>query len=318
MTVAATERMQRVLAIIPWVAAHDGPTITEVCDRFGVTREQLLDDLAVVWLVGLPPYTPDQLIDVVVDGDRVWIHYADYFSRPQRLTPEQGLALLAAGASFAALPGHDPEGPLARGLTKLADVLGVRPDDAMSIELGAAAPEVLDVLRDAVESHRRVRIDYYAYGRDERRERIVDPYRLHAAEGAWYLFGHCEDAGGDRVFRLDRIHAVTSLDETFEPPAELPPPALFRPSDDDPRVTLELSPAARWVVEEYPVEDLEERPRGRVRVTLAVTAVPWLERLLLALGPEARVVRAPKGAGLEDTARRAAARVLARYAAEGA
>ena len=51
-------RLQRLLAMVPWIAAHDGPTIDEVCERFGITPEQLAADLEVVWLVGLPPYTP--------------------------------------------------------------------------------------------------------------------------------------------------------------------------------------------------------------------------------------------------------------------
>jgi proteasome accessory factor C len=311
MPASAPERLQRVLAIVPWIAANDGPTIDEVSERFGVKRDELLEDLDVVFVVGLPPYTPDQLIEVVIDGDRVWIHYADFFARPQRLTPEQGVALLAAGASLAALPGADPEGPLARGVAKLAHALGVEAQEALSIELGDAPAGVLDALRTAVAEHRRVRLDYYTYGRDERTERTVEPYRLHADEGAWYLFGHCQQAGGDRVFRADRISAVEVLDEVFEPPAAIAPPELFRPSDDDPRVTLEIGAEAAWVAEQYPVEEVVETVDGRLRVRLAVTARPWLERLLLRLGPSCTVVDAP-----DDLARAgadAAARVLERY-----
>lgn len=315
MRATAAERLQRVLTIVPWVAANDGPTIDDICARFGVARDELLEDLNVVWMVGLPPYTPDELVEVVVDGDRVWIHYADFFSRPQRLTPEQGLALLAAGASFAALPGHDPDGPLARGLAKLANVLEIDVADALAIELGEAQPELLDLLRRAIGERRRVRIDYYAYGRDERRERVVEPYRLQAEEGAWYVFGHCREAGGDRIFRVDRIHGAELLDEGFELPAELPPLQLFRPSDDDPRVTLELAAEARWVAEQYPVEQVDEVGDGRLRVRLAITAKPWFERLLLRLGPSTKVVEAPDGSGLDTLASSAAARVLERYRA---
>ena len=105
--------MQRLLAMVPWIAAHDGPTVDEVCARFGLTPAQLAADLEVMWLVGLPPYTPDALIDVVQEGDRVWMHYADVFDAPQRLTPDQAVALLTAGASVLALPGADPDGALA-------------------------------------------------------------------------------------------------------------------------------------------------------------------------------------------------------------
>jgi proteasome accessory factor C len=64
------------------------------------------------------------------------------------------------------------------------------------------------------------------------------------------------------------------------------------------------------VVESYPSEEVEERPDGSWRVVLAVSERAWLERLLLELGPEARVV-AP--AGLQTVGAEAADRLLTRY-----
>jgi proteasome accessory factor C len=313
--VAATERMQRVLAIVPWIAARDGPTIDDVCERFSLTEEQLLADLDVVWLVGLPPYTPEQLIDVVIEDGRVWIHYADYFAQPLRLTPEQALALLAAGQGILALPGADAEGPLARGLAKLAGALDIDPDMAVTVDFGAAASDVLEVLRRGVSERRQVTIDYYSYGRDELTHRTVDPYRLHADEGALYLFAHCHLAGGERLFRLDRVRRATLLDTRFEIPDDIrQDDALFRATRDHPRVTLDLAPEATWVVDQYPVEDVRRLRRGGVtRVTLAVAATRWLERLLLWLGRSATVVRVTGAPELADAGRIAAGRVLRRY-----
>ena len=172
--------MQRLLAMVPWIAAHDGPTLDEVGERFGLSPKELAADLEVMWLVGLPPYTPDALIDVVQEGDRVWIHFADVFDAPQRLTPDQAVALLTAGASVLALPGRDDNGALARGVAKLAAVLGVDADQVLDVDLGPGGAEVLDVLRTAAAEHRTVHLDYYSFGRDERTERAVDPYVVHA------------------------------------------------------------------------------------------------------------------------------------------
>ena len=307
----AAERMQRLLSLVPWVAANDGPTVHEICTRFGITEKELAADLEVVWLVGLPPYTPDALIDVVQEGDRVWIHYADVFSGPQRLTPDQAVALLTAGASVLALPGADHDGPLASGVRKLAAVLGVDAEQVLDVDLGEASSEVLDVLRTAVRDKRRVHIDYYSYGRDEHTERDVDPYLIHADGGSLYLFGSCHAAGGERRFRIDRISGATLLDETFERPKTTPPATVFQADDGDPRIVLDLSPAARWVAEVHPVESTEELPDGNLRVTLAIGGPAWVERLLVNLGPDAEVVEAPDD--IRDAGRRAAARILARY-----
>ena len=109
------------------------------------------------------------------------------------------------------------------------------------------------------------------------------------------------------MFRLDRVRSVTTLESTFEPPARSPELTVYGPRPDGPRVTLALEPSARWVAEQYPVEGVEELEGGRLRVTMAASEQPWLERLLLRLGSGARVVEGPG-----DVAA-AARRLLGRY-----
>jgi proteasome accessory factor C len=307
----SAERLQRLLAMVPWVAAQDGPTLSEICSRFDITPEQLAADLEVIWLVGLPPYTPDALVDVVQEGDRVWIHYAEVFASAHRLTPDQAVALLTAGASVLALPGADPDGALASGVAKLASLLGVDADQVLDIDMGSASPEIVSVLREGIDAGRQVRLDYYSYGRDTRSVRDVDPYQLQAQDGALYLLGHCHLAGDQRRFRVDRIAGATLLDEPAAPPVGPIHTEVFRADDADPRVVLELPPSGGWVRDVYPVEAAEVRADGSSRVTLAVAAAPWLDRLLIGIGPAARVVEGPPE--LAAGASRAAARILARY-----
>jgi proteasome accessory factor C len=307
---SADERLQRILSVVPWVAANDGPAIAEVCSRFGCTEEELLDDLQLLFLCGLHPYTPDTLIDVDVADGRVWIRYADYFARPLRLTPSEALALLAAGTTLLAAPGADPDGPLARGLAKLADALGVDAEESVEVSLGAAPPETLQVLSAAATRRRQVEIEYYAFGRDEWTRRVVDPYAVFSAGGQWYLSAWCHAVDDERLFRVDRVREAVVLDTGFEPPPRRPELSVYEPRPDDPRITLELEPVGRWVAEQYPTEAVTEVGDGRLRVTLAVSERPWLERLLLRLGPAARMVEGDTGAG-----RAAACRVLARYRA---
>jgi proteasome accessory factor C len=312
----APERVLRMLSIVPWIAAHDGPRVDDVCERFGLTRAQLLDDLNVVQFVGLPPYTPDMLIEVVFQGDRVWVRFAEVFARPLRLTPDQALALVAAGAALADASVHDHQAadPLATGLAKLAGLLGIAPSEAIAIRLGQSRPEVLDTLRQAVRERRRIHLDYFAFHRDETTTRDVDPYRVFAAGGAWYLVGHCHLARDIRTFRVDRIYRLELLATVFERPpgaGEVEAGALDL-DPDAPRVVLDLAPPARWVVETYPVDESVERSDGSVRARLAVASRTWLERLLLRLGPDAEVVESTDPA-LADVREGAARRVLARY-----
>lgn len=308
--VSANERLQRLLALIPWVAGRDGPLVSDVCARFGCTEAELVDDLELLFLCGLHPYTPDVLIDVDVADGRVWIRYADYFARPLRLTPAEGLALLAAGRTVLAVSGGDDGGPLTRGLGKLAAAMGVAADEAVEIDLGAAPDDLLGDLRSAVADRRQVEIDYYSFGRDDHARRVIDPYAVFSAGGQWYVSGWCHRADDERLFRVDRISAATLLGTSFVPPASPPELSAYRAGSGDRRVTLDLERSARWVADQYPVEQVEELEGdgGRLRVTLAASQPAWLERLLLRLGPSATVVGGDGG-----TAAYAARRLLARY-----
>jgi proteasome accessory factor C len=311
--ITASDRLKRLLALLPWVAAHEGPTVEEVCARFELRTEDLLSDIALVSMVGIPPYSPGDLFDIVVEGGRVWVHLQPSFDRALRLTPEEALGLVAAGASLLAVPGADPEGPLARGIAKVAATLGVDADDTIDVDLGYASASVLAGLQAASAERRRVRIDYYAHGRDEHTTREVDPYRVYADHGQWYVvaFDHLRDE--ERLFRVDRVLSVAQLDQEFDLPDEVRTLGLFEARADDPRVVLELEPEAGWVVEVYPIEKVEPVGAGRLRVTLAISARPWLERLLLRLGPRARVVAVSGDEELATCAKNAAQRVLARY-----
>jgi proteasome accessory factor C len=309
----AQDRLARLLAIVPWVAAADGPAISEVCDRFGVSERDLMADLDLLFLCGVHPFTPDALIEVDVADGRVWIRFADYFRRPLRLTAPEGLALLGAGAALDAIPGGAADGALSRALAKLEDVLGMSRDEALDVTLGAAPPAVLDALRQAAAVRRKVDIDYYSSGRDGRSRRVIHPWRVHNTAGQWYVTGWCELAEAERLFRVDRIRAAVVLDDTFAPPEQARPARdgdLYHPGPDDALVVLDLAPTARWVAEQYPNEGVEVLDDGRLRVRLRTGQRAWLERLLLRAGTDTVAVEG--GAGVRAGA---AERILARYRA---
>jgi proteasome accessory factor C len=283
-----------------------------VCERFGCTEAELVSDLDRLFMCGLYPYTPDVLIEVDVADGRVWIRYADYFSRPLRLTPAEGLALLAAGKAAQSFPGADESGPLARGLAKLARTLGVAADDALDVALAKVPQQVMDTLRKAVDERRQVDLEYYSFGRDEVTRRVVDPYAVFSAGGQWYLSAFCHAVDDERLFRIDRVRDATPLDSPVQHTEGSVASAVYNARDDDARVTIELAPAARWVAEQYPVEGTKELRGGRLRVTLAVSERAWLERLLLRLGPEGKVTKTSDDA-LADAGSHAACRLLQRY-----
>jgi proteasome accessory factor B len=65
--------------------------------------------------------------------------------------------------------------------------------------------EAFRPLLDAVQARQRVRFTYRAANTGEVRERLVEPWRLVARRGGWFLVGRDVDRGAPRSFRLSRI-----------------------------------------------------------------------------------------------------------------
>jgi proteasome accessory factor C len=307
----AGPRLQRVLALVPWIVANPGTTIAELSRRFEVDQDELERDLELLPLCGLPPYTADRLIDVwIADDGAVSIRLAEYFERPLRLTPAEGVALLTAGRALLAVPGTDPHGPLATSLDKLEAAIGAR--GAMAIDVGGT--DHLNRLQEAVAGDERIEIDYYSFARDEMTTRVVDPWRVFHAFGAWYLVGYCHRAEGERLFRVDRVRAVRATGEHAAPAPAADDDGLaglvYRPAPGDLRVRLLLDPGAGWVAESYVTEGVTERTDGRLEVVLPVSAPAFLARLLLGLGPAATVLEPPEARALVAES---AARIEQRY-----
>ena len=312
-TLDAGGRLRRLLAILAHLASVGEATLGELSDRFGIDVDALVADLELAACCGLPPYTPDQLLELVVDDDRVYAYGLEPLKRPQRLTPDEGFAVAAAARALLAVPGADADGPLGRALAKLEGALG---EDRVHIEL--AAPEHLAVLRRAAAEGELVEIDYLGANRGEETTRVVEPYVVAAREGHFYLDAFCHLANDWRRFQVERVVAVRPTGEHGIPrsaPPELSGPRAFAGGPGTRvahlSVPLALVPALDRFATEAPIPLGE----GRVSITLPVADERWFGRLLLRLGPEAEVLDPPelKGARAET-----AARALSRYREESA
>lgn len=322
----AQDQVRRLLTLVPYLREHDGVTLTEAAESFGVTPQRLREDLNVLWMCGLPGLSPGDLIEIdmdAVDGEGV-IHLtnADYLTRPLRLTADEALALVLALRTVREVTGKGERQAVDRALAKLEAVAGdrARAADQADVNVAAAAEDVQATVNQALREHRRLHLVYDVASRAETTRRDVDPLRVFVADGYGYLDAWCYLAGGLRSFRLDRIAAAELLDiPVAEHDVELPDLSAgwFTALRDADLVTLALDPSAAWVAEYYPMESVTpaEGPAGEtgaLTVSLRVSDPAWLRDLLLRLGGGARVL-APSGAG--DSAAEAAREALDQYAA---
>ncbi len=313
----ATDRLQRLLALVPYVVSRQVVGVADTAAAFGISEAELVDDLNMLWCVELrapDPYCP---IDLSYEGGEIMVTEAESMYRPLRLGTDEASALLIGLRLLAELPGQQDRSALRRTIAKLEAAAG----DAgaasaqVAVQLDGRAPaDIQAEVADALARGRRLHLSYYVPGRDEATERDVDPMRVVFVQGRAYLEGWCRRAEAVRLFRLDRVLKVTPLDV----PAQVPDEAehvdvdsgLFRPSAGDIQVELELSPPAHWVADYYPCEQKTDLGEGRLAVTLRTPDTRWVKRLALRLGEDGRVI-AP--VGLAEQIAQDAATALAQY-----
>lgn len=289
-------RLTRILVLIPYAIKHPGVSVDELSTRFGIKRDDLVEDLNLLFMCGLPGYGPGDLIDVDFDSGHVYVRMADYFAAPLRLTPVEALALYAGGAAMASMPEMDEADALRRALAKLATALGTTDEGAsiVDVRFEADPSDHLKAVQDALATRKRVRLEYFSASSGEQTTREVDPWTLYAALGRWYLIGFDHRSGEERMFRVDRIKSAEMLDTEAEIPTDFDPHAYsgaFRERPGQSAATFEISPrAARWFEEYYPVRAGTTLADGWRSIELTYSKPHWVAALVLSLGDDVRGV----------------------------
>jgi proteasome accessory factor C len=286
---AASDRLRRLLFLVPYVSKHPGRTVDEVARAVGCTRSELLEELDLVTLVGHPPFQPDDFVDVYVEDDRVFVQFDQRLSAPPRLTAAEGVAL----ASAAAILQPQADSTLATALQKLERVL---PEEASAryreltqrLNLGAVGTaDGLAELTRAVVEHKEIEFDYVGVARGEREHRRVRPIELLSHRGQWYLRAFCLTRNDERLFRSDRIAGVKLTDATFAASGEVSPRASAPPEKS---VTVRFSPSVAPYQQERFGEVGKLESDGSLTVTVPGDSEAWLVRWVLSFGGEARVI----------------------------
>jgi proteasome accessory factor C len=317
---SATERLSRLLAMVPWLLSHQGARLEEVAAEFGIAQRQVVKDLELLFVCGLPGHMPDDLIEADWESGKVYLGNADAIARPLRLGIDEALALIVGLRALADVPGIGERDAVVRALAKLEEAAGAAGAvaDSVRVDLGQAPdPQVISACEDAVRRRRRLHLRYLVPHRDETTERDVDPMRVLHLDGRWYLEGWCHRAEAVRLFRLDRVVDAQVLDEDGTPPPSARSRDLdagvFAPGADDLLVTLDLLPRSRWVIDYYPVEAVEQRADGSLRVRLRTADTAWLRQLVLRLAGGGRVIDPPE---LADSVAGLARSALEAYGAD--
>jgi predicted DNA-binding transcriptional regulator YafY len=90
-TLDTAGRLRRLLAVLAWLAQVGEAPIDEVAARFDLTPEALVTELEMAACCGVPPYTPDQLMEIMVTESTVSTRVGIALTRPPSPQPSRGV-----------------------------------------------------------------------------------------------------------------------------------------------------------------------------------------------------------------------------------
>ena len=290
MNETAAERLARLLALVPWLRAHDGITITEAAEHFGVDAEQLTTDLWQLIVCGIPGYGPDQLVDIQFwDDERIHVIDAISLDRPLRLTGEEVAALHVALRVLAQIPGSHDRQALLSAMAKLEEVGA--PPLPMSVDVSVDVT-IRDAIELAITQGKWLLIEYASAASDDINGRRIRPLTSYAVDGRVYLHAWCEVAADIRTFRLDRVlrAEVTNAPESVEVTQTATVPTITPEHTHVARIAID--PQAAWIMDTEDVEpvSLADSATDEPQALVRFASLEWLARWVLGHGGRVQVL----------------------------
>ena len=310
------DRINRILLIMSYVSQNQGIWLDDLAQKVEMRPQDLLKELEFMMLIGKPPFRPDDYVDIYVEDRRVFIEFDQMLNRPLRFTRPEAVALLVSLQLLD--PEVDPaaveslKGKIRKAIARSEDSRSRIENRVVVDRPSQPVSEHFALLRQAVEDHLKVRIDYYSLTRNETLSRKVRPYYLTKRLGYWYLEGYCELRRDVRTFKFDRMLAVDLLNDSFSRPEGVDVRQggnfLRFPGDREIRVRFDAD-VAPWIKEQWG-DSVEPGEDGGVVLTLESETLEFPSRLVLRFAPHARPLSPPE---LIEKVQRDARKVLALY-----
>lgn len=205
----ATGRAIRLLDLVPFLRANPGMNIKEIATEFKVSVSEIVSDLDLLMVCGLPGYTPLELIDLSTDEGYVTLRDPQNLEYPRNFTIHELLILkIALSALLVDSPPmlHSEIGSL---ISKLDHQM---PNQISSEGILFVPDNILNLRRigeEALVKNQRVEISYRNDTKDELTNRKISLIREYESEGEYFWDAWCHLANAKRTFNLEKISSAT-------------------------------------------------------------------------------------------------------------
>ena len=209
----ATTRAIRLLDLVPFLRAHPGLNLREIADEFRISVKELVSDLDLLMVCGLPGYTPLELIDLSTDDGYVVLRDPQNLNYPRNFTDSELLILkIALSALFEESP-PQLQSEIASLISKLEEQLPKNsPVGNISFE-----PDAIGNLRrigdQAITKNSKIEISYRNDTKDELTKRKISLIKQYESDGVFHWDAWCHLVNARRTFNLKKVVTANILDE---------------------------------------------------------------------------------------------------------
>ena len=200
----AAARALRSMDLIPYVLENPGVSIAELSARFSVTQAQIESDLQLVFMCGLPGYTPYELIDVAFEDGVVSIIDPQVLDKPRKFSSNE-IVVIALGLKILIDINQTNTTALTK-LKQLSDKIAKLGSNKSILMTGdVSAFPFFEIISKAISEQRVLDLQYHSLIKDQITQRLVLPEKLYFLNGRLYLSALDIDIDSDRVFKVDLI-----------------------------------------------------------------------------------------------------------------
>jgi proteasome accessory factor C len=205
----AISRVARAMDVIPYVLENPGIKIETLATKFGVDQKQIIKELELIFLCGLPGYTPYELIDLTFEDGFVTIIDPQLFDKPRKFTETEGviinLGLVLLKNSISDTNQIQVIDHLIQKLTAKFKVTSSAVIEKLS------KPDFYDEITKSINQNDSICIDYASISEDSLYQRLIKPLRISIRNGFYYLYATDLEKDVDRVYRMDQIRSISSI-----------------------------------------------------------------------------------------------------------
>lgn len=277
MVETAGKRALRTMDLIPFIVENPGCSIRSLAEKFSVSEDQIEKDLQLIFLCGLPGYTPYELIDIVFDNGIVTVIEPQVLDRPRKFSKSEMVVIVLGLRILSELYPADSTQilKLEKLIAKISALVPIYVSKQTGKNLNS---NLLKDLNRAINQSLSLDIEYSSVSKDEISKRNILPLELYLLNGAMYLRAVDIAQSSERVFRVDSIRIISigsvvsvQNDSNKEKISE---------------VSLMVDRSKKLFMERNSsiIKSVEDSKKG-FKVSVMVSNVEWLKRCILSNSP---------------------------------